>query len=115
MNMPLRPPLVTSWPVTKDGGPATLIGALARNAAESGSRPAFRERDRGVWQERSWAETFAEVIALAAALQALGLRPEQALTVIGDNRTRASTARRLRRWRCVRFRRRCFPTFRPTS
>ena len=46
MNMPLRPPLVTSWPVTKDGGPATLIGALARNAAESGSRPAFRERDR---------------------------------------------------------------------
>ena len=87
MNMPLRPPLVTSWPVTKDGGPATLIGALARNA-ESGSRPAFRERDRGVWQERSWAETFAEVIALAAALEALGLRPEQALTVIGDNRTR---------------------------
>ena len=50
MNMPLRRPLVTSWPVTKDGSPATLIGALARNAAESGSRPAFRERDRGVWQ-----------------------------------------------------------------
>ena len=87
MNMPLRQPLVTSWPVTKDGGPATLIAALARNATESGGCAAFRERDRGVWQERSWADTFAEVIALAAALEELGLRPEQALIVIGDNRT----------------------------
>ena len=68
MNMPLRAPLVKSWPVTEDGRPATLIAALARNAVESGNRAAFRERDRGVWQERSWAETFGEVIALAAAL-----------------------------------------------
>jgi long-chain acyl-CoA synthetase len=74
--------------VTENGQPATLIAALARNAAESGDRAAFRERDRGVWQERSWADTFAEVIALAAALEALGLAPGQALTVIGDNRTR---------------------------
>ena len=88
MNMPLRTPLVTSWPVTAEGRPATLVAALARNAAETGSRAAFRERDRGVWQERNWAETFAEVMALAAALEALGLGPGQALTVIGDNRTR---------------------------
>ncbi len=89
MNMPLRtPPAVTSWPTTEDGRPATLIAALARNAAESGNRAAFRERDRGVWQERSWADIFAEVVALAAALEALGLGPGQALTVIGDNRTR---------------------------
>jgi long-chain acyl-CoA synthetase len=88
MNMPLRLPLVTSWPMTAQGRPATLVAALARNAAESGGRAAFRERDRGVWQERNWAETFAEVMALAAALEALGLGPGQALTVIGDNRTR---------------------------
>src|SRR6516164_3053948 len=88
MNMPLRLPPVTSWPVTEGGHPATLIAALARNAAGTGSRAAFRERDRGVWQERNWAETFAEVMALAAALEALGLGPGQALTVIGDNRTR---------------------------
>ena len=92
MNMPLRTPLVTSWPVTEQGRPATLIAALARNAAETGSRPAFRERDRGVWQERGWAEIFTEVMALAAALEALGLGPDQALTVIGDNRTRLYTA-----------------------
>jgi long-chain acyl-CoA synthetase len=88
MNMPLRLPQVTSWPVTAEGRPATLVAALARNAAETGSRAAFRERDRGVWQERNWAETFADVMALAAALDALGLGPGQALTVIGDNRTR---------------------------
>jgi long-chain acyl-CoA synthetase len=92
MNTPLRVPPVTSWPVTEAGRPATLIAALARNAAETGSRAAFRERDRGVWQEQSWAEIFAEVMALAAALQALGLGPGQALTVIGDNRTRLYAA-----------------------
>jgi long-chain acyl-CoA synthetase len=92
MNMPLRLPPVTSWPVTPAGHPATLIAALARNAAETGGRAAFRERDRGVWQERNWSETFAEVMALAAALEALGLGPGQALTVIGDNRTRLYSA-----------------------
>ena len=63
--------------------------ATPRNPA---SRPAFRERDRGVWQERSWADIFAEVLALAAELEALGLGPGQALTMIGDNRTRLYTA-----------------------
>jgi long-chain acyl-CoA synthetase len=87
--MSLRTPLsVTSWPTTADGKPATLVAALARNAAESGNRAAFRERDRGVWQERSWADMFVEVVAFAAALEALGLGPGHALTVIGDNRTR---------------------------
>ncbi len=76
MNMPLlQRPVVTSWPVTPDGQPATLVAALARNAAEAGARIAFRERDRGVWQERSWSDIFAEVMALAAAFEALGLGP----------------------------------------
>ena len=92
MNMPQRVPAVASWPVTDDGRPATLVAALARNAAESGERPAFRERDRGVWQERNWADIFAEVLALATELEALGLGPGQALTIIGDNRTRLYSA-----------------------
>ena len=93
MNMPLlQRPVVTSWPVTPDGQPATLVAALARNAAEAGARIAFRERDRGVWQERSWADIFAEVMALAAAFEELGLGPGQALTVIGDNRVRLYTS-----------------------
>ncbi|MDQ8727476.1 AMP-binding protein [Bradyrhizobium sp. LHD-71] len=79
---------VTSWPTRPDGVPATLIAALARNAHESADRVAFRERDYGIWQERTWREVFAETLALAAAFQSIGLGPGQALTVIGDNRMR---------------------------
>jgi len=83
---------VASWPIDPDGKPATLMAALARNAAESGGRIAFRERDQGIWQERSWSDICAEVLAIAAALDELGLKPGQALTVIGDNRTRLYVA-----------------------
>ena len=89
MNAPVRPrELVKSWPTTPDGKPATLMAALARNAAEVGSQIAFRERDQGIWQELSWSDMLSDVLAFAAALDALGFRPNQALTVIGDNRTR---------------------------
>jgi long-chain acyl-CoA synthetase len=89
MNAPVLPrQLIKSWPTRPDGVPATLIAALARNAHESGDRVAFRERDYGIWQERSWSDLFGETLALAAALEEIGLRAGQALTVIGDNRIR---------------------------
>ena len=89
MNVPVRPrELVPSWPATPDGKPATLMAALARNAAETGSDIAFRERDQGIWQELTWSDMLSDVLAFAAALDAVGFKPEQALTVIGDNRTR---------------------------
>jgi len=89
MNAPVLPrQLVASWPMRPDGHPATLIAALARNAHESGTATAFRERDYGIWQERTWSEIFGETLALAAAFEAIGLGAGQALTVIGDNRTR---------------------------
>jgi len=47
MNMPLRTPLVTSWPVTEEGRPATLVAALARNAAETGGPPRFASATAG--------------------------------------------------------------------
>jgi len=79
---------VSSWPKRDDGSPATLVAALARNAAESGSRVGFRERDFGVWQEATWKDVMAEVLAFAAGMEELGLQPGQALTVVGDNRAR---------------------------
>jgi len=89
MNAPVRPrELIKSWPTTPDGKPATLMAALARNAAESPSEIAFRERDQGIWQELSWSDMLSDVLAFAAALDALGFKPGHALTVIGDNRTR---------------------------
>ncbi|MCV0396548.1 MAG: AMP-binding protein [Rhizobiaceae bacterium] len=77
---------VEHWPVREDGLPATLVAALARNAAESGSRIAFREREHGIWREWSWRQALHEVISLAAGLEARGLKAGDALTVVGDNR-----------------------------
>jgi long-chain acyl-CoA synthetase len=82
------PVQVASWPVTKDGLPATLVAALARNAAEAGRRIGFREREFGVWQEWNWSSVLQQVLALAAGLEELGLKPGDALTVVGDNRAK---------------------------
>jgi len=92
MSDSLRRPQVKSWPATEDGVPATLIAALARNAIEARDRAAFRERDRGIWHERSWGELLDEVLALAAALDRLGLSAGETLVVVGDNRTRLYSA-----------------------
>ncbi|WP_273511055.1 AMP-dependent synthetase/ligase [Phreatobacter oligotrophus] len=77
-----------AWPRSETGEPATLVAALARNAAQYGSRVAFRERKYGVWQEQNWAEVLEEVAAIAIGLKGRGLEPGHALTVIGDNRPR---------------------------
>lgn len=79
---------VAHWPVAANGGPATLIAALARNAAKFGDRVAFRERRYGIWQEQNWREVFAEIAAMAAGLEEAGLVAGAAMTVIGDNRPR---------------------------
>jgi len=76
------------WPVAANGEPATLIAALARNAAAFGERVAFRERRYGIWQEQNWREVFAEIAAMAAGLDEVGLAAGAAMTVIGDNRPR---------------------------
>ena len=68
--------------------PATLVAALARNAAKVPDRIAFRERKYGVWQELTWKQVLDEVLAMALALEARGLKPGSALIVIGDNRPR---------------------------
>ncbi len=89
MNRPAAQPLSgIAWPKMADGEPATLVAALARNAAEFGGRVGFRERKYGVWQEQSWAEILQEVAAIAASLEARGLKPGAAMTIIGDNRPR---------------------------
>ncbi len=68
--------------------PATLIAALARNAAQCGARIGFRERDFGVWQEWTWSRVLDDTLALAAGFEQIGLGAGEALTVVGDNRAR---------------------------
>ena len=77
---------VKGWPVTGTGEPATLIAALASNAAEAGTAIGFREREYGIWREWTWVQVLDDVLALAAGFETLGLGPGRAMTVVGDNR-----------------------------
>jgi len=64
----------------------TFPKLLARNAALHGARPAYREKEFGIWQSWTWAEARAEVEALALGFAALGLAPGDHLAIIGRNR-----------------------------
>ena len=50
--------------------------------------PALREKDLGIWQTWTWAQTAAEVRKLAAGLYAQGFRRGDHLAIIGENRPR---------------------------
>lgn len=76
-----------AWRSRRDE-PATLVEALARNAAVHPQRVAVRERERGIWVEHGWTALLADVLALAAGLQARGVEAGDAVMVIGDNRLR---------------------------
>ncbi len=66
----------------------TLISLLARNAKQAPSRIAVREREFGIWREYSWSAYLREVTALAAGLEALGLKHGEPAVILGDNRAR---------------------------
>ena len=66
----------------------TMPKLLLRNAEKFASRPAFREKDLGIWQTWSWRESMAEIRALAIGLAALGLKRGETVAIIGDNRPR---------------------------
>ncbi|MBJ7402089.1 MAG: AMP-binding protein [Bradyrhizobium sp.] len=66
----------------------TLPRLLVHNAAQHGNKIAMREKDRGIWKEMTWSEYFNEVLVCAAGLDALGVRPGNAVMILGDNRAR---------------------------
>jgi long-chain acyl-CoA synthetase len=59
---------------------------LVRNAAVHGDKPAYREKEFGIWQSWTWAETKAEVDALALGLLDLGVNVGDHVAIIGRNR-----------------------------
>jgi len=66
----------------------TIPKLLLDHAARRGSRPAMREKDLGIWQSWSWAESAREIQDLAHGLAAMGFRRGDKLGIIGDNRPR---------------------------
>ena len=64
----------------------TMPKLLARNVAEFGDSPAYREKDLGIWQTWTWKEANDEVMKLAKGLIDLGISEGDHVAVIGRNR-----------------------------
>jgi long-chain acyl-CoA synthetase len=66
----------------------TFPKLLLDRAKTTGSKPAIREKDYGIWQTWTWSQVADEVRALACGLAAKGFKRGDKLAVIGDNRPR---------------------------
>ncbi len=64
----------------------SIPALLARNAVQHARLTAYREKEFGIWQSWTWAETAEEVRAIAMGLLALGLARGDYVAVIGRNR-----------------------------
>jgi long-chain acyl-CoA synthetase len=74
--------------VTGAGTEPSTVGAMLRwRVATTGSSEAFRYRDpNDEWVSIDWVETRRRVDIIAAALLALGLRPEERVTIVAGTR-----------------------------
>lgn len=68
--------------------PDTFPRLLLHQSNVRPGRPAFREKDLGIWQTWTWAQVADEVRILACGLAAQGFKRGDRLAVIGDNRPR---------------------------
>ncbi|MEP0962925.1 MAG: AMP-binding protein [Roseobacter sp.] len=69
-------------------GPQSVPALLHRNASVFAQAPAYREKEYGIWQSWTWAETLEETEALALGLLDLGVREGDFIAIIGRNRPR---------------------------
>ncbi|MFC3614735.1 AMP-binding protein [Lutimaribacter marinistellae] len=67
-------------------GTQSLPALLQRNAAQFGDAPAYREKEFGIWQSWTWAQTEKEIEALALGLINLGVNEGDFVAIIGRNR-----------------------------
>ena len=72
----------------QSSGGDTIGALLAQNASRHGKDIALREKERGIWKETTWAEYAEEVLACAAGLEKIGVKPGKAVLILGDNRAR---------------------------
>ena len=70
----------------------TLPQFLLKNAREHPTAPALREKEKGIWQEWSWAEYAAHVRAFALGLVSLGFGRDDKLAILSDNRPQVYAA-----------------------
>ena len=68
------------------GLPPSIPALLERNAEKFADRPAYREKEFGIWQQWSWAEAREEITNLALGLLILGIERGDHVAIIGRNR-----------------------------
>jgi long-chain acyl-CoA synthetase len=64
----------------------TLPRLLVERAVATAQQVAMREKDRGIWQEMTWAAYLDHVKQFSLGLRALGLERGDKVAIIGDNR-----------------------------
>ena len=64
----------------------TVPRLLERNVKEFGDAPAYREKEFGIWQSWTWAQTAQEINALALGFLKLGIEEGDHVAIIGRNR-----------------------------
>ncbi len=74
---------------TPPGDLQSVPALLARNVARFGDRPAYREKEYGIWQSWTWTEAADEIRALAMGLMAHGAGAGRSR---GDHRAQPSGA-----------------------
>ena len=68
------------------GLPPSIPALLDRNAVKFANRPAYREKEFGIWQEWTWAQAREEITNLALGLLILGIERGDHVAIIGRNR-----------------------------
>lgn len=69
-------------------GGLTFPRLLLQHAQTRPGKPAYREKDLGIWQTWNWMQVNEEVRALACGLAAQGFQRGMHLAIVGDNRPR---------------------------
>ena len=64
----------------------TVIDLLERNLANYGDKPAYREKEFGIWQSWTWSDAAEEIEGLALGLIKLGVNEGDKVAVAGRNR-----------------------------
>ncbi|HHS88947.1 MAG TPA: long-chain fatty acid--CoA ligase, partial [Rhodobacteraceae bacterium] len=68
------------------GALTSIPALLERNALTFATRPAYREKEYGIWQSWTWLEASEEIRALALGFLALGVADGDFVAIIGRNR-----------------------------
>jgi long-chain acyl-CoA synthetase len=73
---------------TNERSGETFPRLMLQHAVTRPHRPAFREKDLGIWQTISWAQAADEIRKFACGLAELGFGRGMNLAIVGDNRPR---------------------------